>query len=236
VLSKSDRPTAGAAVNFAAMIGVNLAEWGFRRWTLFGSGFYQTGSMGASTNELTGSITSAGAHLQYRLIEPETTGGTASVVRWLGLDLTSGIEFTKWSLGGRNFKNTFKLDNQDTVELAATGTFDLSSTAVTVPVEVTTGLRLALIASVFVGVGVDLTAGKSTVTGNLTGDMTTTGAGGQAIGTVALNATGDHAGSPAAVRALAGVQVNLWKLKIFVQGNVSQTPAASVAFGVRFVL
>ncbi len=232
VLSKSDRPTAGAAVNFAAMIGVNLAEWGLHRWTLFASGFYQNGSTGASTDTLDGSITSAGAHAQYRLIEPESTGGTATVVRWLGLDITSGLEYTRWKLSGRNFSRSFALDgNQAT--LAATGSFDLGTNAVTVPIEVTTGLRLALIASVFIGVGIDLTAGKTNLTGKLSGDVTNTQG---KIATVAIDATGDRTGSPAAARLLAGVQLNLWKLKVFVQGNVSATPAASVAFGLRFVL
>lgn len=233
VLTKQDRPTAGAAVNFAAMAGANLHELGLPRWTVFASGFYQNGSTGASTNELEGSITSAGAHVQYRLIEPEANGGTANVVRWLGLDITTGLEFTRWRLGGRNFKNTFTLDTGDKVDLAATGNFDLTSNAVTIPVEATTGLRIALIASVFAGVGIDLTAGKSDVAGSLSGDVQQAGS---TIGNVTLTATGNNTGSPAAVRALAGVQINLWKLKVFVQANVSQTPAASVAFGVRLVL
>lgn len=238
VLAKSDRPTAGAAVNLGLMFGANLGGMDLPRWTVFANGFYQNGSTGAATNELSGSITSVGAHLQYRLIEPERTGGTATALRWLGLDLTGGIEYTRWSLAGANFHNTFKLADGDTLDLAAAGNFALKTNAVTIPVEVTTGLRLALIASIFVGVGLDLTYGKSDVDGNLTGDLVakpTAQDAGTKIGTVAMTASGSNTGSPAEPRALAGVQLNLWKLKLFVQANVSAVPAASVAFGLKIV-
>jgi len=235
VLDSQERTTAGAAVNFAAMVGVNLASMDLPKLTLFGNGFYQ----GAATDKLDGTITSVGAHAQYRLISPQADKGAAAVVaRWLGLDITAGIEYTRWKLGATNIKNTYQLAGDggqtSTVSVDSTGNFDLTTNAVTVPVEITTGVRLAYIASLYIGAGFDFTVGKSEVAGNLSGDILTDA--GETIGNVTLAATGSNSASPAAGRILAGAQLNLWKLKIFVQGNVSQTPAASVAFGLRLVL
>ena len=55
------------------------------------------------------------------------------------------------------------------------------------------------------------------------------------LGTVAIDAAGSNNGSPGTARILAGVQINLWKLKLFGQVNASQAPAASVGFGLKFV-
>jgi hypothetical protein len=238
LLTSDQRPTSGgAAVNFGAMIGLNLGGMDLPRWTIYANGFYQT----ASTDRLSGTLISAGAHAQVKLISPEDTGGTATVVRWIGLDVTSGVEYTSWSLGAGDsgIKNTFDIPSMNngattSLTLNSLGTFDLKSNAVTIPVEVTTGLRIALIASIFVGAGVDFTYGKSTVNGNLNGAVTDQN--GTNYGTVNIQANGSNTGSPAAGRILGGVQLNLWKLKIFVQGNLSQTPAASIAAGVRLVI
>ena len=239
VVTSGNRPTSGgAAVNFGAMIGSNLAGLDLPRWTLYANGFYQS----ASTDRLTGTLLSAGAHAQLKLIQAEEGGGTASLVRWIGVDVTGGIEYTRWALGANDGGITNNFDvgaaaggtGSETLTLLSKGTFDLKTNALTVPIEVTTGLRIALIASVFIGAGIDFTVGKTTVNGNLTGDMTDSN--GRDIGTVKITATGDNSASPAAGRVLAGVQLNLWKLKVFVQANVSQTPAASIAAGIRLVL
>jgi hypothetical protein len=238
LLTSDQRPTSGgAAVNFGAMIGMNLGTFDLKRWTVYANGFYQT----ASTDRLTGTLISAGAHLQYKLLQAEEGGGSAALVRWIGLDVTGGVEYTNWNLGANDggVKNNFDIPAMGTgisesVTLTSSGAFNLKTNAVTVPVEVTTGLRIALIASIFIGAGVDFTYGKTTVDANLNGDMTDQN--GTNLGTVNITANGSNTGSPASGRVLAGVQLNLWKLKIFVQGNVSQTPAASVAAGIRLVI
>ena len=231
----TSHPTGGLAVNFGLMVGMNLSEWDHPRWTVFANGFYQKASVG----DLEGSITSAGAHLQYNLIQPAATGGAATLVRWIGLSLTSGIEYTRWDLGtgGTTLSTKFDVSGggmTQPITLDSTGRFDLTSNAVTVPVEATTGIRLALLATLYGGIGIDFTpAGNSTVNAGLDGNLHT--ADNRDLGTVSITGTGDNKGSPGQVRVLAGGQVNLWKLKIFAQANVSQAPAVSVAVGLKFV-
>src|SRR4051812_7443075 len=231
----TQHPTGGLAVNFGLMVGINLSEYEHPRWTVFANGFYQRGSLG----DLDGSITSAGAHVQYNLIQPQTGGGAAgTALKWIGVSLTSGIEYTRWSFGtgGTTLSTDFDISGggmSQAVTLDSTGRFDLRSNTVTVPIEITTGTRIALISTVYVGAGIDLTAGSSTVAASLDGHLHTSD--NRDLGTVAITGNGDHSGSPGAVRLLAGGQVNLWKLKIFAQANVSQTPAVSVAVGLKFV-
>jgi hypothetical protein len=230
-----DHPTAGLAANLAIMAGLNLKGSGLPKWTLFANGFYR----GGAADRLDGTIISAGAHVQYRLVDPTSTQGTTgSAVRWLGLSLTTGIEYTRWNLGLGSDTLDTDLDVGEgaaaqTLALASAGRFDLRSNAVTIPFEATTGLRIAVLASVYIGAGIDLTRGNSTVEANLNGTLRTSD--NRDVGTVAITGNGDNTGSPGSARILAGAQLNLANFKIFVQASASATPAASVAFGLRFV-
>lgn len=234
-LLEENRPTAGIAANFGLMLGANLAELGLPRWTVYANGFYHT----ASTDQLTGHLTSGGVHLQLKLIEPADDKGGSRAFRWTGLDVTSGFEYTRWTLEARDsLTNSFPTGSGATavdMTMTSTGRFELGSNAVTIPVEASTGFRVLGILSLYFGGGIDFTAGKSTLDAALTGDIRTT-SGDVEVGSAQVTASGDNTGSPAAARALLGLQVNLWKLKVFVQGNVSQTPAASVSAGLRLVL
>jgi hypothetical protein len=229
-----DVPTAGLAANLSVMLGLNLAEWQHERWTLFANGFYRNGA----TERLDGGILTFGAHAQVKLAMPTESGGAGTAVRWTGLALTGGLEFTRWNLGsgGETMSTDFDVGGgggSANVTLDSIGRFDLTSTALTVPLELSTGLRIALLVTAYGGVGVDFTAGKSEVDASLTGQMRTSD--NRDIGDVAIASTGSNSGSPASGRLFAGVQVNLWKLKVFAQANASAQPAASVGFGIRFV-
>jgi hypothetical protein len=233
-ISEDEAPTAGVAANFALMLGMNLSKWEYPKWTIFANGFYQS----AKTDELDGNILSLGGHVQYRLIEPTKHGGGGSAVRWLGISLTSGFEFTKWTLGTSGESLDTELDvgsggEMATLNLTQTGRFDLKTTAITVPFEASTGVRIALLLSLYGGVGIDVTGGTSTLDTNLDGTLTTQD--NTNVGTVQVVADGSNSGSPATGRVFAGAQLNLWKFKFFVQANASQTPAASIALGFRVV-
>ncbi len=232
-----DSPTGGAAVNLGLMVGGNLAGWGLPRWTLYGNAFYNK----ASTDRLEGNLTSAGLHAQVKLIKPAEDKGLARAFRWIGLDATSGIEYTRWSLDAADdIENNFTAGGNTRdydLQMTSSGSFNLTSDAVTVPLELTTGFRVLGLLSIYGGVGVDFTYGTSSVDAALTGVVTNDDTGSDVnVGTVAITAEGENDGSPTALHALVGAQVNLWKVKAFVQGNVAQTPAASLSFGLRLVL
>lgn len=228
-----ERPTAGLAPNVAFMAGLNLSDYGSPRWTLFGNGFYRTGS----TKSLRGGIFSAGLHAQYRVVLPQEDAGAATILRWTGIDLTSGFELTRWSLGvDDDIRTNLAVDGSSgsaMLVLDSTGTFDVRSTAMTIPVEVTTGMRIALLLSIYVGAGVDLTASTGKLTTSLNGNILTDDM--RNVGTMTMSGSGDNTGSPAIGRILAGGQLNLWKLKVYTQLNAGPN-AASVGAGIRGVL
>ena len=232
-LTLDSRPTnGGAAANASVMIGYNLKDSGAPRWTLFANGFYENGS----TDSLNGKIVTGGFHIQYKLVQAQDDGGAAAILRWGGIDLTTGVEFTRWTLGAnKTITQTFNVDGiSQQLQLDSNGKFDLTSTAGSIPIELTTGFRILELLSFYVGAGFDITGGKSTVDGDLTGNVTTPDK--TNIGTVHITETGNNTSSPGTFRGLAGVQVNLWKLKVYSQVNVSQLPAASIGFGLRLVL
>ncbi|HMI93956.1 MAG TPA: hypothetical protein VK509_21425 [Polyangiales bacterium] len=233
-LRADERPTAGLAANLAVMLGMNLSEWKLPRWTFYANGFYRN----AELERLDGTILSAGAHVQYTIIPAPTDGGTGKFVRWIGLAATGGLELTRWQLGTGSDTLTTDFDvgsgnNTAHVDVDSTGQLDLRTQAITVPLEATTGLRVMWLATLYAGVGIDFTLGNADLTANMTGDARSDD--GRQLGTVTITGEGYANGSPATVRGLVGVQLNLWKLKLFAQLNASQSPAASVAFGLKFV-
>ena len=229
---KSDQSaTAGFAANFAIMLGLNLKDYGHPRWTLYANGFYDKGS----TDRLNGSITTAAAHVQYRLVDPQRDQGVeAAILRWTGIDVTSGVEYTRWAFGANDtITNNYTVQGTP-LEVDSTGTFALKSNALTVPIELTTGFRILELVSIYAGGGFDFTEGKAYVDANLSGPIKAPD--GSNVGTVTIDATGNNTASPGNFYGLAGVQLNLWSLKIFSQVNLSPEPAASLAFGLRLVL
>ena len=224
-LAALDRPIGGLAANIAVMAGLNLSPFGHGRWTVYGSGFYRA----ATFDGIDGAITNGAAHVQYTVI-PATAD---RVARWTGLELTTGLEMTRWTLGSeRAMGTTFSVEGQP-IGYDMTGHFQLASSSLAVPVELSTGVRVAVV-SVYAGVGLDLVQGHGTIDAQLTGpvhDMD-----GRELGTVTITGHDSHGASPFAARALAGVQLEAWKLKVFGHVNAAADSATSVGIGVRGVL
>jgi hypothetical protein len=214
----------GLAANVAVMAGMNLSAFDLPRWTVYGSGFYRSDTV----DGIEGSITNGAAHVQYALI-PATPG---SVARWTGLQVTSGLELTQWSLGSAKAMGTTFSIQGHTFGYDMMGHFQLASNTLAVPVELSTGVRVAIV-SVYAGVGADLAQGQGTIDAQLTGPLHDTD--GRNLGTVTIMGHDSHGASPFAARALGGVQIDAWKLKIFGHVN-AEASATSLGVGVRGVL
>ncbi|HEY1814354.1 MAG TPA: hypothetical protein VGG74_18510 [Kofleriaceae bacterium] len=234
-LNPSQSTTAGFAANVSVMLGVNLGKWDHPRWTLYANGFYENGS----TDRLNGSIITAGGHVQYRLVDPQRDKGVeAAILRWAGIDITTGVEYTRWVFGANDtITNDYTVaagTGSTDLTVSSTGQFDLKSNALTIPIELTTGFRILEVVSIYGGIGFDFTEGKADLDANLNGTMKTSD--GTSVGTVTIVGGGNNTASPGNFYGLAGVQLNIWALKIFSQVNASPEPAASIAFGIRLVL
>jgi hypothetical protein len=229
----ADYPVAGVAPNLTLMGGLNLAAFGMPRLTLFGNGFYRKGAI----EQLDGSIINLGAHAQLAVFRPR---GSAAVVRWGGVDVTAGVEYTRWRFGiGDDLESRFTVGDagaQTEVTMRSTGRFELSSQVVVLPVEVSTSLRVLSLLSVYAGGGLDLQAGKTTLGASLESALTAVDPMDGStvdVGTAAVTIDGASGPSVGRARFLAGVQLNLWRLKMFLQGSVMPVRAAALTFGLR---
>jgi hypothetical protein len=227
--STSGKLTTGALVNIAATAGMNFGHWGLSRLSVFANGFYETGSL----KSLDGHLLTLGAHAQYKVVMPSRPGA----VRWTGVDVTSGLEFARWTLGNSAPLVThFTLDGTTPGEslnmtLTSTGTLSLVATTFSIPIEVTTGVRFGDVFAVFAGGGVDLTFGSSTFTAALNGNMTKTDDG-TLEGTVDISASGSQSPSVFTVHALAGLQLDVPHFHYYVEGLLAPG-VYGVATGIR---
>jgi hypothetical protein len=194
-------------------------------YVLYGSGFHSSDTI----NGIDGSVTNGAAHVQYTAIAPTAAG----VVRWTGLSLTTGVEVTRWSLGtGKTMGTTFSIDGHK-LGYDMTGRFELASNSVAVPLEVSTGVRLAVI-SVYGGLGVDLTQGQGTLDAMVTGPLTDSD--GRQLGTATISGYDSRGATPMSPHAFGGVQHEAWKLKVFGHVDAAADSATSLGVGVRGVL
>ncbi len=232
--SAYERPANGMTNNLGLMAGYNLSRLGAPRWTVYGNGYYRS----ASDDFLRAGITSFGLHAQYRLVHPQPDQGTAKMLRWIGIDVTTGFELTRWTVGvEKSLWTSLRMtgtSGSTMIYMDSTAMFDLAAMAMTMPIDVSTGIRIAMLLSLYVGAGLDITAGTSRINANAGGKLISEG--GRNIGMATITGRGNGDATPLAPRILAGAQLDLWKIKVYAQINGSDAPAASVGFGVRGVL
>lgn len=224
----SDRVIGGFIFNFAVMIGANLGRWDHPKWTVFANGFYET----AGYKELQGDLTTAGAHVQYRALD-----GTRGKVRWIGLDITTGLELAKWTISTKrdslpiNFKVENMMGDSEHLEFDAKGVMNVEADSTTVPLEVSTGVSFGDIAILYGGGGLDLTAATATIDVNLDGDLLIR-ANQENVGHATVTASGQASPDVVSVHALAGIQFNVPHANFYLQG-VATPSDEGLAFGIR---
>ena len=216
-------------VNVTIMGGLNLGMIGLDNITLYTNYFLLKHKMGpfeARTNNF-------GFHLQLQLWKPEGTSLVGKLFRWGGLDITTGVEQEKgviWLNGVLSATVPLQqvLANAtpgSTMKLDATGDISFYTRAVTMPIEVTTNLRILHLLSLYGGLGYDLKVasaihGYMAATARLTGRVPEGGGREFNLGAGRVEVAHPERLSPGAMRALAGVQLNLFLIKLFVHGNV----------------
>ncbi|HUJ62423.1 MAG TPA: hypothetical protein VLX92_28165 [Kofleriaceae bacterium] len=228
-LDGSSHVVTGAVVGGTATAGWDLAKVGAPRVAVFANGFYE----GATIHGLTGHLLSLGGHALVRVVTAR--GGGA--VTWTGLAVMAGVEYARWSLGtSAPIISDTALTSASTGEVKeiafiANGTLSLLSSTVSIPLEVTTGVKLFGVLVIYGGGGADLTFGSSTLTAGLSGDLTID-ADRTPIGTATITASGSVSPTAVTAHALAGLQLTTRHVHVFVQGEI--TPQAeTAALGVR---
>ena len=208
----------GSVMNVALLAGVNLKQ----RWTLFANGFYEK----TTIHGLEGHLLTLGAHAQYQVLPARDA--------WTGLAATSGLEYARWSVGNVSEIESHFDERGTTVHMSSTGTLTVLTTTVSVPLEISTGVRLARVISFYIATGLDLTAGTSEITAQLD-SVLMIGAERRVIGHALITGRGENSPSPVSVHALGGIGLHLRHARVFVQGVIAPGDVGAMA-GVRMAL
>ncbi|MCF8059564.1 MAG: hypothetical protein K9K67_09725 [Bacteriovoracaceae bacterium] len=182
-----------------------------------------------TTDGLDGDSTSMGFHLRYKLIG----GGGAGlgVFDWGGIDITTGIERAAMSIKFVKGITETVTSNGATASFNGTATVGADITTYTIPLEISTNFRLFYVASIFGGLGMDLSFGKAKSVASLTGDISVTGGG---TGVASLDLGSEESPSLFAMRAFTGIQFNLTALKAFILLNKGiANDSLGLALGIR---
>jgi hypothetical protein len=241
-------PAGGVGTNATIMAGVNLDFFRLAPVTLFGNYFSRAGRL----EEFDAHLSNWGVHAQLKLWGSRDGGLIDAFVRWGGIDLTTGIEQARLRLTlAQNWRRDIPVGQyvdpaqsggaSPVVAVDSTGRFTIDMHTFSVPIEVTTNVRLLYILSLYGGFGFDWQlGGGSSLALDLDGTMTgRTSSGGQTtevdLGTATADASESVSPSPGRLRWLAGLQVNVFVVKLFAQLNLAtQDPViASVALGAR---
>ncbi|MFC1609404.1 hypothetical protein ACFL6C_00460 [Myxococcota bacterium] len=233
----SERPVVGASPNISIMAGLNLDMFGFDWLTLYGNFFTQA----SKVDEISGNLLNYGFHAQVKFFRPDGDA-TDLLFQWGGLDITTGYEYSRLKMElEKELDTPFPLEGSSGVSTDAmyggTGTYQITTTASTIPLELTTNLRLLYVATLFLGVGYDLQFGSGKMEvdldGTLTADNPIDGSEVE-LGTAQVVVTQDAKPSQGQFRLLLGLQINISVLKLFVQLNlVPPDRAISGGGGVR---
>ena len=188
--------------------------------------------------------TSLGFRLRYDWIQ----GSKSKLFGWGGVKFHFGYEYNKSNIGFRSKINESISETSSNGEiingsLVASPEASIASTVHSIPLELSTDIRLLYILSLYGGIGADYSWGQAKGDGAINGGDTPIGCSGGVCGggtsvTVRPEANIDATGkvNPFMFRGFAGVQVNLPFIRIYVQGNKPiGNDLVGVNAGVRFV-
>jgi hypothetical protein len=234
------QPVAGVSGNLTVMAGVNLGAAGLPV-TIFANYFKSHGSY----REFDARLDNFGVHLQLKLFGSRDESVLSMLVRWGGLDITTGFDRSRMRLQlVRDFDRAIPVtDGQHfsgEVDLTSKGTFALDMRTSSIPLEITTNVRFLYVLSAYAGGGFDWQVGGGSdltvnLAGTLTGKVPSAGAVAD-VGDMTLQVTQSASPSAGRIRGILGLQANLFFLKIFAQLNVAPSPfLASAGFGARLV-
>jgi hypothetical protein len=244
--SYTDPPVSGGGANFSLMGGLGFGVFGFDPLMVFANWFKGSASLG----QLDGSYNNWGVHGQLRLFGPSRQSSAVKfLIRWGGIAITSGADYSRMTLSAKKAINSsftlpaYQAGPQGSVSVQSSGslTFTLEQTTWSIPLEVTTSLRLLSLVTVYGGFGMDFQLGGGSdlnidmrdakLAGRIPGTVGTTD-----LGTASITVKQHASPSSTRLRDIVGLQIGIFDVaRLFVQVNstLSSPMLASAAAGLR---
>ncbi len=226
-------PDFGFAFQASAMAGVNLGVFTGGKSVLSRVRLYVNGlTMNSSGDIMQASLTNLGAHIQLKLIKPK---GLA-VVKWGGIDLTSGYEYAVYGLSLQQpMPISTELDG-NAITWDAVGTYDISASTTSIPIELSTSLHV-MMASAFLGGALDISDGVATNEISLEGDIVGTVADQeQTLGNALVISTGEGSVTEYSPRIFGGIELSVLWARVYGQLNVGLDNSVGGHIGLRVAL
>jgi hypothetical protein len=246
-LGKNPEQFRGFGVQAALIAGANVGRLlgsqpggriDLNRLKVYLSGFALNKKIGDVTADYFG----LGLASQYRVFEETNWLGRS--LKWTGLDIGFGILYSRLDMDATvNLNKAYSVQNGGntyTGTFAGSALFNAKVSTLVMPIEVSTGLRIAYFLKLIAGLGVDVNLGKTTGYGTLSSnslDVEQTGGGGgpEITSTAAMDVNGSSAGDILNVRIFAGPHIEFGIGSIFVNVNKSLLEnAISANTGVNF--
>jgi hypothetical protein len=218
----------GGTITLGANMGLFLKGKFWDRSTVYVNYF----SYSLTTGSVTGEVSSFGLHYQFKLLTP--LDFAAGLVRWGGVDLSTGLETSSTIINTTVEVDQTVTNGGATANYAGVAQVGADISATSIPIEVTTNVRLAYIFTLFGGFGFDINSGSSKSIANISGPVTLGGTA-SGSGDASLDLGKDDGPSGTSFRTIIGAQMNLTAVRVFVQkmavvgGNDTQ-----LSLGVRF--
>jgi hypothetical protein len=162
---------------------------------------------------------SMGFHGRYRLHAGKELARWG-LLEWSPVYVGFGLQYNNLSGTYRKTFSESKESGGITGTFNAVGTIKVDVTTYSFPLEISTGVRFLHFFHLYGGLGVDITTGEASGNASLSNSsVTLTNGGSTATGTASLDLGTSGKPELFTSRAMAGFQLHLWKLKIFVQGQ-----------------
>lgn len=224
-------PETGFALQVGVMGGLNLGilagkDSALRRFRLYVNGMSAT----TKRDPFSATFLNYGGHLQIQLIKG---GKKTSGIRWGGLDLTSGYEFSSYALA---LEKGLPVASDD-LTWDASGNMTLKAMAQSVPIEASTNFHIFVVTG-FLGAGGDYNlSGTSEAEIGIDGPITLSFNGeDQDVGAASASISQGGVASTFTPRVFGGAQIDIFMVKLYGQLNVTLDRSVGGHIGVRVAL
>jgi hypothetical protein len=229
-------PEGGFAASVSLMVGINLGmfsdgEGAASRFRIYVNGMSMPLPSGTP---FTGRMTNFGGHVQVKPIGEVDL----KIMKWGGFDFTTGYEHSIYTMGlQEGLPISFPMGSGTELTWDASGDFELSATAGSIPLELSTNLRLFILTA-YAGGAFDVLFADAESSAKMGGPLTgkADGVPKTEVGTASLSFSQAATIEPFAGRVFGGAQINILMVKVYGQLNVGLNDSFGGHLGARIAL